>query len=256
MPKLEQIPTAEEITAAKEQMNKPLRDAGKPEKPVWCQKFAEGSIQFLHTWITADRYAELQAQYMRAAQKDVANAERWLQINILQDAVLWPEEFDPSAPDSLQPYPAGVLTGLVNAIMTRSEVNVPGLPEVLLSPPSGYAEPDEAEIAAAEKATTFGTFEKSFFVANYNPQTDNYDPIPSRFYLYTCVSESVYRNAMEKAKTDGEDAGETYIVEKCVLWPAKIDWSTEPAGYKDALYTAIMAQTGFSPDPTTESEEV
>lgn len=254
MAKFSQIPTPEDIEAVRTKLYADARAKGlTDDPPFWLQKFAGGEIQFIVTWMDAALYDRLNFEYMKAATKDPAAAERFLQIQTLQYCVLWPPTFNPSQREELQPYPAGVIPGLVNAIMAHSDIGVQPLPDVLLFPPAPPKEPTAEERAALEASAPFGIFEKLFVVGSYNTDTDNYDLIPSGYVLYTLPDHGTNKRAQA---TGDEEKGVDVIVNGCTLWPPDADYNTMPAGYKDAIYVSIMSQLGLAGNTDQQSEEL
>lgn len=253
MAKFEQKATPEDIAAVKAANLATCELAGQPEKPVWMQEFAGGAIQFIHTWITVAQQLEWNEKYLQAAQKNPASAEHFLNTRILESCVLWPKGFSPSNIQEMAKYPAGVIQGLVTAILQRSGIGVPALPELLVTQPAEPELPSDEEFAELEASNRFGVFAKPFFVGSYNEEIDGYDAVQTRYYLYTLVDEKTWREAQGK---NDEQAAVDVIVNTCVVWPKQIDWMSEPAGYKDAMYTAIMSMTGFQPDTAEQSQEL
>lgn len=248
---VQHAPTEEEIAKVKEL-------AG--GKPVFKKAFANGKIVFLYTWMGYGTYNGIvgNKMYQQSLEKDPAGAQRYLQIQVLQECVLWPSTFVPSQREELQPYPAGVIGSLTDAIMFASGFTNDAAPDTVLSLPIQPEEATEEAINAIIDehpiAKRFGVaFEKPFFIRDYDFEKEQYLLLPTRYYVYTMIDRDTYAKA-KSAET--EEAGLDIILKSCVLWPQNIQWELEPANYHEWLFRSIMQQSGFGSDPSEGFEEV
>lgn len=239
-----------------------------PPRPVFKKSFANGKIQFLYSWITDAAYQDIigKESYQKGLEKDPETARRYLQIKVLEQCVLWPKTFNPATREELQPYPAGVISGLMDAIMFASGFTTDAAPDtVLLAPPQPTEATDEEILQImAERATKkqqtqpgyrdFGVaFEKPFFVRDFDFDANQYRLVPTRYYVYVPVDRATF---LEARDASNEEQGMLTVLNDCVIWPKEIDWASEPANYCQWVFEAIMLQSGFGTDPSSDVEEV
>lgn len=260
MEQIQHIVTAEDIAAVKKQLADDALKNGTPLRPVFKVGFMNNTIQFLYTWINKKEYDTIVGSkgYKEGIQKDPANTEKFFQRSVLSTCVLWPYEFNSAVPEALNPYPAGIFKGLLDAIMSFSGFSDEALPDEVI------IEPEMAEVASQEEITAlkaehplaakFGAvLKKPFYIYEYDQETRIPRMINLRNYYYTCMDRATYQLA--KATSD-EDKGIDIVLNACVLWPNKINWDNEPANYRAWLFQSIMTASGFNLDPSGAPEQV
>ena len=260
---LSHLATEDDVAEVKARMAQRAELLDEPVQPVFSKKFPGDKIQFLYTWLTNKSYTRIvnNPSYQDQLGKDPEAANRWFQIQVFQDCILWPSTFQCSVKEDFQPYPAGVIggpTGLLECIMFSSGFTQDSAPDKVMLCPDEPLEPTKEEMDEIMQthplASQFGTaFEKPFFIRDFNYATNEYEYIPTRYYIYTQLDRATY--ALAKAETD-DAAATKLILDACVLWPKNIDWDKEPANNDDWLFRSIMLASSFGIDPSTGIEEV
>ena len=260
MEPVQHIPTDDDIAKVKDAIAKAAQLEGKPTRPVFKKTFSNGKVCFLYTWMTYDKYDKIVSDkmYLQALEKDPAQAQKFVQLQVLQECVLWPPTFNPAAREELQPYPAGVVGTLTDAIMLASGFTQDVAPDSVIVAPPKPDDITEEEVTALINehpiASSFGVaFEKPFFVRDFNFDSGEYEPLTTRYYIYTQVNRETYSKAKEM---QNDEEALLFVLNSCVLWPKNVDWGKEPANYLEWLFKSIMVQSGFGGDPMDGVEEV
>jgi len=251
--------TEEDIQKVKDFLEKRLTLEGKPMQPVYKASFNKGKIEFLYSWITNQMYQHLMDNktYQNALKTNPIEAQKFLNTQILQDCVLWPDTFDPTLRDELQPYPAGIIPGLIERIQIQSGFVENAAPDSVIIPPTVPEPPTEEEIKALLEKHPIGkkfneAFGLPFFTRDYDYAEQQYILVPTRYYIFTALDGATYKKARDLGQ--GEEAL-AFVLESCVLWPEQVNWNDEPANYGQWLFNAVMTQSGFSVDPTLDGDE-
>lgn len=258
MAAIEHIVTQEIIDEVKARLVAYCESRDIPEPTIFKKAFPGGKLQFICKWLTDEEYREItdRDDFRAFVKRDRDAAELHLHRKILEKCVLWPSTFDPLMAAKSGQYPAGIIDGLIEAIMTQSGFTQEAVPEQVLDAPEVTNYTLDEAIALVKDHPCYQKhgilLSRVFFVRNFDLTTGETIAIPVKNYLYGPIDRGIYA-ASQAAKTREE--AQDIVLKAAIMWPKNIDWAQEPANYAQWLVAAVMEASAFgNGDPSVGVE--
>jgi hypothetical protein len=238
---------------------------GKAPKNVYLATIPdEVGDEFLYTTLDYGDYLALitNPQYQKLVNTEPENAERYFERTVLLKTVLWPNEFDPTKPEALQPYPAGVIPTLFSSIMYATGFTDDHMPDVVFAPPTETPDPTPEELQAVAAAHPlasrphFALFDHCFYVREHDPLTDQLRLHPTLRVWFTQADRVTYKAFMQAQQTGDAAGAIDALLAACVVWPSAHNWAAEVGAYPELLADRILERTGFDTGAKPKLQQV